>query len=73
MYYFVKITLKYSNEFQKMQALRMALMNNSIKPHCCPSNREEVQKFMYLPEQCMSQLLSKSNIEINAEEYFNFH
>lgn len=56
-----------------MQALRISLMGNSMIRHCCPSNREEVQKFMFLPEECMEQLLSKSYKDNDSEEYYSFY
>lgn len=55
-----------------MQTLQASLMQQSAVPHCCPSDREEVQRFMYLPEVCMQQLRSKDD-DMESYEFFKFH
>lgn len=55
-----------------MQEIQVSLMEKSMVPHCCPSDLEEVQKFMYLPEECMQQLRSE-NDDMESFEYFKFH
>lgn len=53
-----------------MLALRVSMTNEHMVPHCCPSDREEVQKFMFLPDECMQQLLPLDN---DDSEMYNFY
>lgn len=59
-----------------MQALRLSLMNESTAPRCCPSDLEEVKKFMHLPDEYMEQLQSYKNAEgydIDTYEYLDLY
>lgn len=49
-----------------MESLRLSLMDKPMVPHCCPSDQEEVKRFMYLHENCTQQ----SN---NYNEYKNIN
>lgn len=51
-----------------MELLRTSLMEKSMVPHCCPSDQEEVKRFMYLPENFTQQL---NNFNENNNIYNN--
>jgi len=56
-----------------MLALRVSMANEKVVPHCCPSDREEVQKFMYLPDECIQQLLPLENSDGEAYDFYKCH
>lgn len=56
-----------------MLALRVSMTNESRVPHCCPSDREEVKQFMYLPDECMQQLLPLENNDSDAYDIYKCH
>jgi len=57
-----------------MLALRVSMTNESpMVPHCCPSDREEVQKFMYLPDECMQQLIPLENNDDESYDFYKCH
>lgn len=58
--------------YQKMEPVLVSVMGQSIVPHCRPSDQEEIQKFMYLPEECMQSLRSM-NDDNESFEQFKFH
>ncbi|XP_022178571.1 cryptochrome-1 isoform X2 [Myzus persicae] len=59
---------------KKMLALRVSMTNDNMQvPHCCPSDREEVQKFMYLPDECIQQLLPLENNDSEAYDFYKCH
>lgn len=56
-----------------MLALRVSMTNENMVPHCRPSDPEEVQKFMYLPDECMQQLLPLENKDSEAYNIYKCH
>jgi len=53
-----------------MQSLRVLLLEESMIPHCCPMDQQEVQKLMYLPEIYMQQLRSNEDDDMDMFECF---